>query len=305
MSPDNKTIVLPVRRSYRADGSDDNFGTEFELHNVVSGNAVGSLGFIKAVGVASPDFSVAAACNPGELEFYRLGAGGTLHPSASAKVKDCDSSGGLSQFGPAGLFLALNPIGDGTRLDYQKVQIWDSRSVKLATTLTSTDKITHLSFSSDSKMLLASAEDGTVQVWAIPSGQLVRTFDAQHSLSWADFVPGQASVCALTDEGRVLVWDLNAGQKRISFDIDPEHDGQRVGLLSPDGRLLIAAGTGSEEVLAYDLRSGARLATLKTDYPSVSRVLGLTISQDGTMGVTTRSARVGNYIVRIWRIERE
>lgn len=76
-------------------------------------------------------------------------------------------------------------------------------------------------------------------MWAIPSGQLVKTFEAQHSVKWADFVPGRASVCALTSDGGVYVWNLNTGQRVIFFNLDPKEAGQRVGVLSPNGRLLI------------------------------------------------------------------
>jgi len=316
LRPDNKTIALPVRRSYNARYSDDNSGTEFKLYNVVSGNVVGSLGLIQAISVASPDLSVAVGCNVSyglvssnkvSLDFYRLGGSGTLHPSASAQLKDCSPSEPF-QFSPVGSFLAL--VVD------QKVEIWDSRNAKLVATLTTSDKITHVSFSSDSRMMLASAEDGTVRVWEIPSGQIIQTFDAQHSVNWADFVPGRAAICALTGDGGVFIWDLKTGQRVIFFNLDPRDDGRRVGVLSPDGRLLITPGSDSvtgpdgqrllDEGVAYDLQSGARLAALQVEYDAGSgRVLDVGISPDGTMVVTTRDAEDGNYIVHIWRIERE
>jgi WD40 repeat protein len=190
--------------------------------------------------------------------------------------------------------------------DRRHVQIWDTKTARLLTTLVASDKITHLAFSADATMLVTAAEDGTAQVWTIPSGGAIRTFDAQQRLWWASFIAGRSAIAAVAGrerqdgymDGEVFVWDLHTGQRLSSFRLRPEFQLPLCAdALTPDGRLLITAGA------VYDLLSGARIAPILDQ--GVHNVEELDVSQDGNMVAILEYPAFQKYIVRIWRIERE
>lgn len=311
-----KTVVVPTLWPYQnqKNKSIDEEGLEYKVYNLVSGNPVGSLGIVRASeSITSLDLSVAAACTDERLEFYRLGEGGVLKPAAVTKDKTACSLGAnepsMATLSKDGRYLAMDTDG-------QRIQIFESKTARLLTTLLSSDKITHLSFSSDGAMLLASEEDGTVHVWAIPSGQPIHSFDTRHAVQWADFVPGRSAIAAVeswvetfsdspvTNERFLAsVWDLRSGQTQSLFDPNSGSlsSGGEVEALTPDGRLLIAGGPyGSDG--AYDLQSGARVASIDTG-PRFG--FYMEVAPDGTMFATLQRAIDPNYIVNIWRIERE
>jgi WD40 repeat protein len=309
----DKTIVVPVGRFYDTGGGDRAGGNDFDMYSLVSGNAGGSLGFVTWVwdSVTSPDFSVAVGCSMKKINattFFRLGGGGTLKPAYVREIKNKNCSIGrgsvLSQNGE--YLAAADPNG---ALPHN-IEIWDSRAAELLTTIVSTDNITHLSFSQDAKMLAASEADGSVQVWAVPSGQPIRTFDMGHSAEWTDFVPGRTSIVAVGG-GEVFVWDLNSGQRLDYFRLDVmPSDVGAAGLntqaLTPDGRLLISAGGLYRPAQAYDLQSGAKVAEFDSAEGSMGSGRDVSVSRDGTMvTLSTEAPGLHNYIVRIWRIERE
>jgi WD40 repeat protein len=290
ISSDNRTVVVPTRK---LNEKSKRSSVDFVVYNLLSGNAIGSLGTVPDLVLCmSPDLSLAVASTGNatrtfqSLTFYRLGAGGLLRAAISTKEIVPGSPDQSSVFSADGAYLALiDGIG-------RSIHIWDSRRAKVLTTVLTPDKIAHVSFSSDSTMLAALSEDGSVGVWAIPTGASVRTFEAkagQHG--WTDFVPGQPALVAMVD-GAVFVWDLKTGE-RLSFFRLEESGWSPFGALTPDGRILIT------QVAAYDLHSGARLAAFEDPLWDTST------SPDGTMLATTRGTGGGNQIVRIWRIERE
>jgi len=288
ISLDEKTVVVPTRKN-----KGDKTVLDFAVYNLLSGNPVGSLGIVPEFRVLcmSSDLSLAVASSSNALRkyqsltFYRLGTGGLLRAAISTKEVVAGFPSDSPMFSRDGSYLALI---DGSG---RSILIWDSRRAKLLATVATSDKIAHLSFSADSTMLAALAEDGSVEVWAIPTGAPVRTFEAKPGQNgWTDFVPGRPALVAMVD-GTVFVWDLKTGQQLHGFRLD-ESDFSSLGALTPDGRILITQSA------AYDLQSGAHLADLEDDGHDIS------ISRDGTVLATTKVAGNGNYIVRIWRIER-
>lgn len=318
---DNTTIVVPVHSPYSERSSylgclmseggcgGDEQGMEFEIHNLISGNTIGSSGLVKGqYAIESPDLSAVATClnSPHEntLEFYRLTESGSLQRITSARLKNsCPVSFSYSSIlSRDGLFLAAK---EGDR----NIQIWDPKIGKLLSTVVSSDRITHLALSADGTMLLASAEDGSVRVWAVPSGGVVRTFQAQEHVDWADFVPGRSAVAAVASDHSAFVWDLKSGQRVGFFRLDPANtsaailsDWSGTGAVSRDGQLLITEGA------AYDLLSGARVAAFDDNFDirlTHKGVAEITVSPDGMMLALTSYESRGNCVVRVWRIERE
>jgi WD40 repeat protein len=105
-----------------------------------------------------------------------------------------------------------------------------------------------LAFSADGRTLASTGKDATIRLWDVQTGQLRRT--------WSIPRGGQGQSIGFSPDGRwlasgnyqnnqVLVWAVEDGRLVLTLDEDRwPQKGTWSAVFSPDGRILVAAGTG-------------------------------------------------------------
>jgi WD40 repeat protein/tetratricopeptide (TPR) repeat protein len=115
-----------------------------------------------------------------------------------------------------------------------------------------------LACSSDSKLLAAGSQVGSVHLWELPSGRLRATLRGNSAgVRSVAFFPDGQTLATANDAGEVKLWDVTTGQERITFRF-----GYRLAV-SADGLTLAAGKTGKIQLLRA-ARTAEALA-LKTE----------------------------------------
>ncbi len=116
---------------------------------------------------------------------------------------------------------------------------WDIRSGKLLDIWPKGDGavISSLSFSPDSKYILAGDNNGIVQIWEAHSYRPVQTFNHPGMVYLASYSPDGKFIWTSCSDGKVRQWDAATGQLVRVF------DGPRgiswIDDISPDGRQIL------------------------------------------------------------------
>ena len=124
-----------------------------------------------------------------------------------------------------------------------------------------TSAITALSFSADSRFVVAGTARGPVYVWDTEGGELLHNLQFHKKAVNAAVVSGDGRyLAAASDDGKISIWDLESGALSNTLS-DFKGKAARV-CLSPDDRLL-AAGGSSEEIYIWEFPSGYLKGKLK------------------------------------------
>ena len=196
---------------------------------------------------------------------------------------------GSVAFSPDGKFLAMGtgyPFNTGKKrsdLKVWRVSDW----TEIRDPLFQNDRVfADLTFTPDSKYLLATDHAGIVRQWKTTTWELEdKTFDIG-SPSLALAISDDGGVLATGGHGTTL-WDFRTGKKlRVLLGATPWALD-----FSPDGRTL--ASGAKHNVILWDVATGRRLRTF---HAHSDAVMGVAFSPDGN-----RLATVGNEgVLRIW-----
>jgi WD40 repeat protein len=109
-----------------------------------------------------------------------------------------------------------------------------------------------LTFSPDGKSLAAGSRDGAVFLWDTVGGKRLLQLQAHKAKSSVVFVPDGKAIITSGEDGKIICWDVVSGKEVRQFrgpllmdkfsGATAEPDTSQRLSLSPDGRLLVAAG---------------------------------------------------------------
>lgn len=132
-----------------------------------------------------------------------------------------------------------------------------------------------LSFSSDGGLLASGSSDGTVRVWSFPGGRELDLLDGQVAAA----VSPAGGLATISTKARAVLWDANYDELAAL----PLLDRRLFSLaFSPDGAVLLAAGTGT--VHRVDVKGRAKAGEYAGHQTAVA---GMSLSADGSLLATT------------------
>jgi WD40 repeat protein len=172
------------------------------------------------------------------------------------------------------------------------VQIWDTRSGRLAGTLRGQNAVIHaVAFSPDSRQIASAGLDGTVRLWDFASSRQIGGMRGPGGPLYGLAISQDGKYLAAGGRDRIVyVWNLASGERVHALE---GHTGDINAVqFSPDGRWLISAGT-DKTVRVWDMAGGGLHATLGGHR---DRVMAVSFSADGKW-LATGDAR---NTIRLW-----
>ena len=168
------------------------------------------------------------------------------------------------RFSPDGRVLA-GAYSDGA------IHLWDIATRKLTRQIdghmdptANTDFLVYnIAFSPDGRTLASASIDKTVRVWDVATGRLHYIVKHNDLVRDVVFSHDGTLLASIGFERTVRVLGVASGEQMFAFDKGGEGAVGRILAFSPDDRLLACAGFGSD-IRLWDLKSGGRLAVLKT-----------------------------------------
>jgi WD40 repeat protein len=307
-------VILVPSSAMRTDKHDNTkVGSDLDVYSLISGNKIGTYGFLDGYCFACQDATLAATTERSkrglDVAFYRLGGD---QPQLIARAQNVPE--GLTPESARWGVFSLDGAYFAEVIEQNQVVVWDIRMGKRLATLKTVDAIAHIGFSMDSRSLFAAAEDRAVTLWNIPSGAQVRHWElgneGEGKLLWATVIPSRnalVSAAGLISEGpirdmwdvNISMWDISSSNRIRSFHLD------RVDIpmsfdVSPDGSLLVLAQ--EREVRVLNLATGT-LEALPNARESARN--DCSFSPSGTYVECAGDDERDNRILRVWRIERE
>ncbi len=137
--------------------------------------------------------------------------------------------------------------------------------------------IVAVAFSGDDKLLASSGVDNEIKLWDVASGTEIRTFKGSAMpVNDIAFARDGKSLALAGQEG-ISFWELTTGGVRRA--LSPESDyvrsmknlTNRGGILSPDGRFLMAGSSGEPTVKLWEVTTGRELRNVQL---TAGKVLG-------------------------------
>jgi WD40 repeat protein len=192
-------------------------------------------------------------------------------------------------FSPDGRFIA-----SGSRFNDQMIVLWDAASgerISVPQGLANFD-IDHLSFGPDSKLLAATASDGTLRLWDTETHELSSTFVGSQDIA---FHPGGSLVAA---GGETLhIWDSTTSTESTPLTIGAVN----LVAFSPDGER-VALVNAADDLQIWSLKTGTEIASLTGWHGGA--VNAVAFSPDGTTLVSGGGDAFGSIGgVRLWNID--
>jgi len=199
-------------------------------------------------------------------------------------LPDADRADGFLRISHDGRTLATNDGAD--------VVLVEPRTMDVATRLRGhTHRVLAAEFSSDDRLVAASALDGSALVWDRESGALVERLEGiRMPVESLAFSPDSRTLYGST-KGSVLVWDLAGKRRFVSTLNEPVGQLGYLPVVAPDGRsaaFFRLAGTTFGQDTSFDIvTSGGRHETV----PAALRNWG-TYSPSGDLLVTVLDSRL-------------
>jgi WD40 repeat protein len=199
-----------------------------------------SYGF--SVTVSPDNVHVAVGCSNGKLKIYNI-ADGTLHKDINAHPSWVTSV----SYAPNGQYIVSGGNDD-------KVKLWDTVGILLATFNGHTQDITQVKFSSTSTELISSSKDKSIRIWDISTGLLVRTL-LGHSgfVNSFDISPDDTKIVSGSTDSLCKIWNYATGDEIITFGVKDSGSVNTVAW-SPMGNK-IATGNQLSDLMLWDVQS--------------------------------------------------
>ncbi len=172
------------------------------------------------------------------------------------------------------------------------IQVWDTRSGRLAGTLRGQNAVIHaIAFSPDGKQIASAGLDGTVRLWDFASSRQIGGMRGPGGpLYGLAFSQDGKYLAAGGRDRTVYVWSVASGERVLALE---GHSGDiNAVVFTPDGRWLISAST-DKTARVWDMASGGLHTTLGGHH---DRVMAVSISADGKW-LATGDARNS---IRLW-----
>jgi WD40 repeat protein len=199
-----------------------------------------SYGF--SVTVSPDNVHVAVGCSNGKLKIYNI-ADGTLHKDINAHPSWVTSV----SYAPNGQYIVSGGNDD-------KVKLWDTAGILLATFNGHTQDITQVKFSSTSTELISSSKDKSIRIWDISTGLLVRTL-LGHSgfVNSFDISPDDTKIVSGSTDSLCKIWNYATGDEIVTFGVKDSGSVNTVAW-SPMGNK-IATGNQLSDLMLWDVQS--------------------------------------------------
>lgn len=215
----------------------------------------------------------------------------------TAKIGDKSGSSG-NPLMPGG---AISPDGSllaTIGMSRFQIVLWNTRTGKVAQTLTLPAYATDVAFSADGKMLAAGhANAPEVTLFEVKTGkERVRLqLPAVGSIVRVAFAPPGDRLAAVAEDGRILIWSFTLKKVEYTFPSQPMtwHPPAQGPVFSPDGQRL-AASDGNSTVF-WDLKTGDAVAAPQTGH--AFPVVDAFLTPDGKTAITRDSKTV-----RFWDV---
>lgn len=262
------------------------------------------------------------------LDLDNLGSGGEIvdlwnvatGQGTFAQVPDAPSEGdnnaGLVVPGPDGL---LAGVYEGGTADVASIVSGQYVGTLSDTGSASAGPRLYLTtFSPDGRVIAATDGYGKIYLWSVTGSRLLATLIAEnlYNSAWNSipippgknigsltFSPDSTAVACGTYTGIVRVWDVATGRSVSAFSVNGDDPSgaaaQPVTTLafSPDGRMLVTAGSTDGTLGLWDVASGRNLATLTVPGEDVTSAA---FTPAGTLLVATTSSNPKDSSVEIW-----
>ena len=227
-----------------------------------------------------PGKAIAGLAGFGEAETHRLLEEAVQGDSAPLIETDLSEDMADVRFSPDGKYVATS--------SYDKTAaLWGPDGISLFPSKVMVGRVLAVAFSTDSSLVAASDQSGTVQAWRTPSGELAFTVPQQaEAITAVEFVPGGNTLLMGSASGQVLLFD---GQGVNPF--PRGHQGEITAIaFSMDGkRFATASKDGTARMWSFEARTGSALPvppmTTTVDSIAYSRdhILGGTLMGNGTV----------------------
>ncbi len=170
-----------------------------------------------------------------------------------------------STFSPDGKLIATGGgFSDGN------IKLWDTETGREIKTLAGhVHSVLSLSFSPDGKLLASGGDDRTTRLWDVATGRLLRTLtdgSREHlpdMVTAVAFTPDGLSI-ARSNLGGVLIWNVNTGA--VEKNLGGTGESLFRMAFSPDGNFLASKTLYENRLIAWDLRTGAKIHDLENVY---------------------------------------
>ncbi|GHJ41675.1 WD40 repeat domain-containing serine/threonine protein kinase [Streptomyces sp. TS71-3] len=237
-------------------------------------------------------------------------------PEASLTTADRFHKAQGTAFSPDGKLLAtgsdnLSPEGD-SKFD---LRLWNVAGHRPTASLNQRDEVGNefgvrqVAFSPDGKLLAAGDETGKVGLWDVDRQRMIRYFGGIGDVNGVLFSPDGKTIISGDPAGEAYLWDVHSpkGEEGQRAYITQGH-GVTGLALSPDGKLLAAAGDDPDSVYYTSKRDDIvvlwDITHVKDSHPPYtaihagSTVTGMSFSPDGgTLATSHRDGRV-----RLWDV---